>query len=389
MFAAQESRLVRTAALGISLIIHLLFFLIFPHLSTFFEGASGEAIMAGGVPVQLVTVTPVASSVSRPTEKAAYGRTEKADVNRTLPAPDEPSTHPQPDQAPGVMLQSVTPASPAAPLPATPESATATKSAGMLQSSTPGSAQASVKAEQTGLPATPTNNSQLLTSPKGTDVLQMPEYSAKDTAGVTESKSANEAPVKSSPTARSTENTPETVQALGNKIASATTDAVPKGQTSQSGGELRRDAQGASGKQGTGDEASAPPAPSVGQGPWLAGSAPVYPKTALDRGIEGVVRGQVLVSSDGKITVRQTASAGNPSIDLVASKTIAERWQAAYRPPAGWVTVVEWVVRFERNQVFVEQPDAFNVREDQVPATGPVQRSSAGTTAGTSEGGAR
>ncbi|MBE3577453.1 MAG: energy transducer TonB [Limnochordales bacterium] len=375
MFAAQESRLVRTASFGISLLIHLLLFLLFPHMATFLEGTYGEGIMAGGVPVQVVALTPVSSSATRPVEVAGYGSTDNAPATRARPAPGEPTTLPQPDRPPGVTLQTPTPAGGGAPVSSTQAQAgTADRKAAILPPQSKESQDAEVRGGSTGLPATPTGNHELLTSPTGTDVVQVPEYSPEESAGVTESKSTKGSQAKSPTVSVSADKGPVSAAAAGDQVTSVSNAAAPQGQSSRAGGEVRNEGTGAGGRQGIGSEPAAPPAPAVGRGPWLAGSAPVYPKAALDRGLEGVVRGQVLINAAGQITVRKISSAGHPNMDLVATKTIGERWQATYRPPEGWVTVVEWVVRFERNQVFVEQTDAFNIREDQVPATGPVLR---------------
>lgn len=356
MFAAQERRLVRTAAFGISLALHLLLILIFPRVPLIFEGTSGEGIMAGGIPVQLVSLTPVSSSATTPVAKAGRGRTPSAQPAEP-PAPRELPTEPNPQQVPGVALSPVKVTQP--PAPAEPP---------REQQAPPATPPDITRGEKSGIPASPaTTAGELLTSEKGQDIVQAPARPLPR-AGSTESKEEKLEPKPQSLPA------PLSQQPASPGPRQSTTAQETEGPIRE-GGEEKRAGSGAGGLEGSGSEPAPPPAPAVGNGPWLAGDAPDYPKVAADRGDKGVVRGQVLIWTDGRIEVRQVASSGNPVMDKVARGTIADRWKAAYRPPAGWVTVVEWAVHFANPpKGVVEQLGAFNIREDKVPSTGPVPR---------------
>jgi protein TonB len=107
---------------------------------------------------------------------------------------------------------------------------------------------------------------------------------------------------------------------------------------------------GATGTQGTGTE---PAGPSYGPGAGPGGPLPVYPKNALDQGMEGTVTLAITVSPQGKVAaVRVAKSSGHKLLDEAARRSVAA-WtftpgMKAGKPAEGVVTVG---IRFAKNAV--------------------------------------
>ncbi|MBE3582981.1 MAG: TonB family protein [Limnochordaceae bacterium] len=333
MFRPAQPSARRAASFTLSVLIHLLFFLLFPHLSSVFQGeVAGEGSLGGGAPLDIVTVQPWAVDASVIVPSPGLGKTPGSSPNSQRPAPGPAPARPVRPQ------EELTPPS---------ASSRTLLPAAVTSSAEPTAALTPMTAKNP-----PPAADELLTSPTG-KVLVRAEPTP---AAAVQPRSETPQPAQ-----------PGSDSSAGPSGATPSSSQAVQGQKEQ-GGE---------GEGGTSPVPAPPPAPPVGNGPWLGGPAPQYPKSAQNSGVEGVVSGQVLIYPDGATTVRLVSSSGSAILDRQAVGTIQDRWRSTYQPPAGWVTVVEWQVRFAREneyQVLVTQSGAFNVREEAVPAQGPVPR---------------
>lgn len=77
-----------------------------------------------------------------------------------------------------------------------------------------------------------------------------------------------------------------------------------------------------------GNPPAGPPQPDLAAAVVVDASSPQYPKNAVTYGVEGRVVLAVTVGADGKVSeVAVKESSGNASLDTVARRWVAERWQ--------------------------------------------------------------
>ncbi len=134
-----------------------------------------------------------------------------------------------------------------------------------------------------------------------------------------------EAPQKTTP-APAASPKPSKQQPSSQGKAAASAPAPSKLLTSESGTEP-------AGPEGVGDEAAGPggeeeaPAGPTRGPDIVGGPRPIYPKDALDQGLEGRVTLSVLVAADGAVSsVTVEKSSGHPILDRVAVRAVEGNW---------------------------------------------------------------
>ena len=121
--------------------------------------------------------------------------------------------------------------------------------------------------------------------------------------------------------------------------------APPRILTAKSGDE----AAGATGRgaepAGPGGESDTPAGPSYGPG-LVEGPLPIYPKNAVDRGLEGTVTLAAAISEDGSLkSVTVQKSSGHQLLDEAALRAVKEGWvfspgKTAGKPASGQMTII-------------------------------------------------
>ena len=120
--------------------------------------------------------------------------------------------------------------------------------------------------------------------------------------------------------------------------------AAPKILTSKKGTEPAGPAAAGSEADGTGGEEEKPAGPTKGPG-VLGGTPPIYPKDALDRGLEGKVSLSVTVAGNGSVSsVSVAQSSGHELLDAAAIRAVKRNWKFQPglkdgQPATGSVTV--------------------------------------------------
>ena len=120
--------------------------------------------------------------------------------------------------------------------------------------------------------------------------------------------------------------------------------APPKILTSTKGTEPAGPVGAGKDAAGPGGEEDKPAGPTKGPG-VLGGTPPIYPKDALDRGLEGKVSLSVVVAEDGSVSsVSVAQSSGHEMLDAAAVRAMKRDWRfqpglKEGKPAAGSVTV--------------------------------------------------
>ncbi|HUU53537.1 MAG TPA: TonB family protein [Armatimonadota bacterium] len=147
---------------------------------------------------------------------------------------------------------------------------------------------------------------------------------------------------ETSPPSTATEPRKEQPSSRGGMAKAA--PAAPKILTSKKGTEpagpvgVGKEAAGPGGKE------EKPAGPTKGPG-VLGGTPPIYPKDALDRGLEGKVSLKVVVAEDGSVSsVSVVQSSGHEMLDAAAVRAVKRDWQfqpglKEGKPAPGSVTV--------------------------------------------------
>jgi protein TonB len=105
-----------------------------------------------------------------------------------------------------------------------------------------------------------------------------------------------------------------------------TAPAPPRILTSKTGAEPAGDTGEGSEATGPGGQQQEPAGPTRGPG-VVGGPAPVYPKDALDRGLEGRVTVKALIAADGSVSSVEIAeSSGHPLLDQAAARAVRRGW---------------------------------------------------------------
>jgi len=120
--------------------------------------------------------------------------------------------------------------------------------------------------------------------------------------------------------------------------------AAPKILTSDKGAEPAGPVAAGAEAEGAGGEQKKPAGPTKGPG-VLGGTPPIYPKDALDRGLEGKVSLSVTVAANGSVSsVSVAQSSGHELLDAAAIRAVKRDWKfqpglKEGEPASGSVTV--------------------------------------------------
>ncbi|WP_324667528.1 TonB family protein [Geochorda subterranea] len=122
---------------------------------------------------------------------------------------------------------------------------------------------------------------------------------------------------------RATTGAPTTTQPSGREGQGATPD-----QGAQAQGAVARPGGEGTGGVRQGNPPAGPAEPDLTSAVVVPTGSPDYPKNAVTYGVEGRVTLAVQVGGDGKVAgVTVSESSGNATLDTVASRWVAERWQ--------------------------------------------------------------
>lgn len=213
------------------------------------------------------------------------------------------------------------------PVPQAPQATVSARATTQQRSAPGGSGQTTPRPSQPAAASVVASQPRPATQPKGTST---PASSGKQTAAPS-APSTPQAPAKASQEVLTSERSP--VQAK----TGAPTTSQPSGREGQSttpgegaqaeGPVARPGGEGTGGTQ-QGNPPAGPPEPDLTSAVVVPTGGPEYPKNAVTFGVEGQVTLAVQVGGDGKVTgVTVTQSSGDPTLDRVASRWVAERWR--------------------------------------------------------------